>query len=180
MSTGSTRRCRPTILAPPLDDASIELGAIYRSDAILGGADANGGDLIEDPRHPSGGPGTRVPHIMLQRDGTRVSTHDLAGTGFALLAGSGGQAWIEAAEALSATEGPILAAHRIAPDGDLADPDGLFEQIVGIGPEGALLLRPDGVIAWRTQGGHVEPRAQLETVLRRLTFREIAGSARLT
>ena len=166
-------------LAPPLDDASIELGAIYRSTAVLDEAEAPG-DLLEDPRHPSGRPGTRVAHIMLQRHGTNVSTHDLAGTGFALLAGSGGQAWVEAAEALSVGKDPLLAAHRIAPDGDLADPEGQFEQKVGIGPEGALLLRPDGVIGWRTQGGHAQPRVQFETVLRQLTFREIAAFARRT
>ena len=72
----------------PLDDASIELGAIYRSAAVLGEARPGGGDLLEDPRLPSGRPGTRIPHVELRRRGTSVSTHDLTGTGFALLAGS--------------------------------------------------------------------------------------------
>ena len=165
-------------LAPPLDDAAIELGAICRSAAVLGETEAPGnGDLLEDPRLPSGRPGTRIPHLALRRNGTSVSTLDLAGTGFALLAGSRGQAWIEAAKALSATDGPPLNAHRLAPDGDLADPEGRFEQNVGIDPEGALLLRPDGVIAWRMLGSHADPRATLDTVMRRLTFREIAAAS---
>ena len=166
-------------LAPPLDDASIELGAIYRSAAVLDEAETLAGDPLEDPRHPSGRPGARISHVELRRDRTNLSTLDLAGTGFALLAGSSGQAWIEAAKALSA-EGTPLKSHRIAPDGDLADPEGRFEQRVGIDPEGALLLRPDGVIAWRALGRDADPRFKLETVMRRLTFREIAAAARRT
>jgi len=166
-------------LAPPLDDASIELGTICRSDAVLEEAETRDGDLLEDPRLPSGRPGTRIPHIALRRNGTSVSTLDLAGTGFALLAGSSGQAWIEAARELAA-EGPQPTSNRIAPDGDLADTEGRFERKVGIDPEGALLLRPDGVIAWRAQGSQADPRAVLDTVMHRLTFREIAAAWRLT
>jgi hypothetical protein len=167
-------------LSPPLDDASIELGTICRSSAILGEAEAPGsGDLLEDPRHPSGRPGTRIAHVELHRDRTILSTHDLAGTGFALLAGRSGQAWIEAARALSA-EGLNLNSHRVAPDGDLADPEVEFEQKVGIDPEGALLLRPDGVIAWRARGNQADPRDTLESVMRRLTFREISAATQRT
>ena len=90
--------------------------------------------------------------------------------GFALLAGAGGRNWTEAANALAATGIP-LKAYRIAPDGDLANPDGRFEKTVGIGARGALLLRPDGVIGWRTRGPHADPRARLDEVMRRLTFR---------
>ena len=50
-------------------------------------------------------------------------------------------------------------------------PDGQFEHTLGIGAEGALVLRPDGVIGWRTRGAHADPRRRLDEVLRRLTFR---------
>ena len=92
-----------TNLAPLLDDAAIELGSVYSSDAILDeeqGRSANA--LLEDPRNPSGRPGTRVPHIMLQRNGVAVSTLDLPESGFALLAGAGGRSWTQAADALAA------------------------------------------------------------------------------
>jgi putative polyketide hydroxylase len=62
-----------------------------------------------------------VPHILLQRNGVPVSTLDLPEDGFALLAGAGGHSWTAAADALAAAGIP-LKAHRIAPDGDLADP----------------------------------------------------------
>jgi 2-polyprenyl-6-methoxyphenol hydroxylase-like FAD-dependent oxidoreductase len=161
-----------TNLAPPLDDAAIELGTVYVSDAILD-EDANRGatELLEDPRRPSGRPGTRVPHIVLKRNGAAISTHDLPTHGFALLAGAAGRHWIEAADALAGASGISLKAYRIAADGDLADPDGRFESIMGIGARGALLLRPDGVIGWRTRGLHADPRARLDEVMQRLTFR---------
>lgn len=157
-------------LAPLLDDAAIELGSVYRSDAIVQEEQGRGAaELVEDPRHPSGRPGTRVPHTMLHRNGVAVSTHDLAHDGFALLAGAGGHQWTQAANALKAAGIP-LNAHRIAPDGDLADRDGRFENTVGIGACGALLLRPDGVIAWRSRGARQDAYAQLDEVMRRLTF----------
>jgi 2-polyprenyl-6-methoxyphenol hydroxylase-like FAD-dependent oxidoreductase len=156
-------------LAPLLDDAAIELGSIFGSDAILDEGQGRGAAaLLEDPRNPSGRPGTRVPHVMLQRDSLPVSTHDLAENGFALLAGTGGRSWTEAANALAAAGIP-LTAHRIAPDGDLTNPDGRFEKTVGVGAQGALLLRPDGVIGWRAAGAHPEPRAKLDDVMKRLT-----------
>jgi hypothetical protein len=159
-------------LAPLLDDAAIELGSVYGPDAILDENDEKRGAtaLLEDPRKPSGTPGTRVPHIVLQRNGVPVSTHDLPETGFVLLAGAGGRNWMEAGNAL-ALAGIPLRTHRIAPDGDVANPDGRFEKTVGVGAQGALLLRPDGVIGWRTRGPHADPRARLDEVMRRLTFR---------
>ena len=81
-----------TNLAPLLDDAAIELGAVYSSDAILDeGQGRSAAASLEDPHNPSGRPGTRVPHIMLRRNGVAVSTHDLPKNGFALLAGAGGR-----------------------------------------------------------------------------------------
>jgi len=160
-----------TNLAPLLADPAIELGSVYSSDAILDeGQGRSAAALLEDPHNPSGRPGTRVPHIMLKRNGVPVSTHDLPENGFALLAGAGGRSWTEAAHALAAAGIP-LKAHGIVPDGDLADPDGRLEKTVGIGTQGALLLRPDGVIGWRTPGSHPDPRAKLEDVMKQLTFR---------
>ena len=160
-----------TNLAPIFDDAAIELGSVYSSDAILDdGRERNGAALLEDPRSPSGRPGTRVPHIWLQRNGVSVSTLDLPDSGFALVAGSRGRRWAEAASDLAALGVP-LRGFGIAPDGDLENPDGRLEKTLGIGPQGALLLRPDGVVGWRTAGSHPDPRATLEDAMKRLTFR---------
>ncbi len=151
-------------LAPLLDDAAIELGALYRSDAILDDERAAAGAaLLEDPRQPSGRPGTRVAHLTLQQNGVSISTHDLPGQGFVLLAGASGHDWAAASGALTA--------HRIAADGDLSDPGGVCEKAVGISPQGAVLLRPDGVIGWRAFGSDPDARTRLKQVMQQLTLR---------
>lgn len=169
--TRYVQRVDPTLpaddLAPPLDDASIELGPIYRSRAVLGDSRKDGA-MLDDPRRPGGRPGTRVPHVMLERGGGPVSTLDLAADRFVLLAGAGGKPWIEAA---ARGEHP-LQAWRVAPDGDLTDPGGAFEVALGIGAGGAVLLRPDGVIGWRAAEPAEDPAATLDAAVRRLTARE--------
>jgi 2-polyprenyl-6-methoxyphenol hydroxylase-like FAD-dependent oxidoreductase len=161
-----------TNLAPPLDDASIELGSAYGTGAALVEEEQRGAaTLLEDPRKPSGTPGTRLPHVMLQRNGNPVSTLDLTESGFVLLAGTGGRDWTESGKAAGSATGIPVQVHRIASDGDLKDPGELFEATVGIGAHGALLLRPDGVIGWRSRGPQTDPRARLDEVLQRLTFR---------
>jgi 2-polyprenyl-6-methoxyphenol hydroxylase-like FAD-dependent oxidoreductase len=155
-------------LAPPLDDPSIELGPVHRSPAVLAdGADDD--ELLVDPRLPGGRPGTRAPHLRVEVDGAAASTLDLAGPGFALLAGPLGQRWVDAAQQ---SAGPAeLRAYRVAPDGDALDADGAFPEVYGTGPEGAVVLRPDGVVGWRTTEPGDDADAVLEDVMRRLVCR---------
>jgi 2-polyprenyl-6-methoxyphenol hydroxylase-like FAD-dependent oxidoreductase len=162
----------PTGNLPPLfDDAAIELGSIYDSDAIIGDETGSGDTMLEDPRKPSGMPGTRIPHVTLERAGVPLSSHDLAEGCFVLLAGSDGGRWTDAAAALSAAGKMPLKGHRIAADSDCQSPDGRFEETMGIGALGALILRPDGVIAWRSRVPPANPTALLEEVLQRLLCR---------
>jgi 2-polyprenyl-6-methoxyphenol hydroxylase-like FAD-dependent oxidoreductase len=66
-------RVDPTLsrenLADPMDDASIELGPVYRSAGLLpeGGDD---GAALENPRTPTGRVGVRAPHLPVEIDGT--------------------------------------------------------------------------------------------------------------
>jgi 2-polyprenyl-6-methoxyphenol hydroxylase-like FAD-dependent oxidoreductase len=153
-------------LAPPLDDPSIELGPVHRSAAVLpDGTEDDGGPLV-NPREPGGRPGTRAPHLRVEVAGAPASTLDLAGPGFVLLAGPEGQAWVDAA-----TRSPVpLQAHRVAADGDVVDVDGLFAEAYGTGPAGAVVVRPDGVVAWRTTEGPADDE-MLAGVMRRLVAR---------
>ena len=141
---------------PPANDFNIELGYIYRSPAIV----PDGGEEKDhdDPRQTFGRPGSRAPHLWLQRaaagwigDGGRVSTLDLFGHAFVILAGPEGAAWGEAAaKAAKAFPGLELHAHHIGGPA-LRDPDGRFAQAYGISPWGAVLVRPDGFVAWRAK-----------------------------
>jgi 2-polyprenyl-6-methoxyphenol hydroxylase-like FAD-dependent oxidoreductase len=157
-------------MAAPLDDASIELGPVYRSAAVLAPPDDDGA-VVVDPRGPGGRPGTRAPHLVVESDGAPVSVLDLFGSGFVLLAGPGGRAWCDAAAQVAGDLDVPLTAHRVAVDGPLVDRDERFPGAYGIGNDGAVLVRPDGVVAWRSTTAATDARATLDGVLRRLLFR---------
>ena len=140
-------------LMDPIDDAAIELGPIYRSAAVLGTGDAADAEPLDDPRRPTGRPGTRAAHLPLERDGESLSTHDVFGRGFVLLAGPDGQPWCDAAGEVAASTDIPFDAYRVAADDApadaLVDRNDRFAEAFGIGPDGAVIVRPDGVIGWR-------------------------------
>jgi putative polyketide hydroxylase len=120
---------------------------------------------LEDvERNLDGSPGSRVPHAWLDRAGREVSTLDLAGTGFALIAGPDGADWCDAARAFAGRTGVPLTTHRVGADG-LTDPTGRWLATAGLQPAGALLVRPDNFVAWRSPGPCPEPGAALERAL---------------
>ncbi|PWB88403.1 methanobactin biosynthesis FAD monooxygenase MbnF [Methylosinus sporium] len=120
----------------------------YRSQAISL-EEPDDGLPTDDTLHPSGKPGTRLAHVSLTRGEASISTHDLVGPGFVLLAGPSGTAWTRAADVLTRGGAP-LTAFRVG--SDLLDHDGSFLTWTGLEPAGALLVRPDGFIAWRSVG----------------------------
>ncbi|HZQ65350.1 MAG TPA: FAD-dependent monooxygenase [Gaiellaceae bacterium] len=130
-------------LMPIVDEATVELGYRYRSPAIQGDGDD---PPWEDPREPTARPGTRAPHLPIERESRGISTLDLFGDGFVLLAGSDGASWCEAARTAHAP----LAAFRFG--SDFADASGRFPAAYGVGESGAVLVRPDGFVAWRAPG----------------------------
>jgi putative polyketide hydroxylase len=137
----------PGGMAPFINDAHIDLGYRYRSAGILTEV-GDDGALTEDPRQGRGRPGTRLPHVVMERAGARVSTIDLVGTGFSLFAGADATGWAEAAQRAFGATGVACDVHR--PGAGLHDPEHIFHDAVGITPDGAVLVRPDGVVAWRS------------------------------
>ncbi len=89
------------------------------------GYSPDGQMLWEDPHAPSGRPGFRAPHATVERDGKSVSTLDLIGRDFVLFTGSD---WAHAPAGLDT--------HAIG-------------SAYGLEPGSAVLVRPDGFIAWR-------------------------------
>ncbi|MEU8797881.1 FAD-dependent monooxygenase [Spirillospora sp. NPDC048819] len=157
-------------LMDPLDDASIELGSVCRSAGVVDPPAVEESSL-EDLRSPTGRPGIRAPHLSLERDGASISTHDLFGDGFVLLAGSDGRAWCDAAASVAASRGVPLKAHCVAAAGPLVDKEDRFTEVYGTGPGGAVVVRPDGVIGWRTSAPADDPSGTIEEVMTRLLFR---------
>ena len=86
----------PGGMAPFINDAHIDLGYRYRSAAIFS-EPGDDGAVTEDPRQMRGRPGTRLPHVVLERDGAAVSSIDLVEGGFALFAGPDAREWGDAA-----------------------------------------------------------------------------------
>jgi hypothetical protein len=96
--------------------------------------------------------------VWLQRNGERLSTLDLFGRHFVVLAGPDATSWQEAAAAVAERGGPPLEVHRIGADG-LEEPDGTFCAASGLSPRGAMLVRPDGFVAWRSKTPAGSPSA---------------------
>jgi hypothetical protein len=135
-------------------------GYKYVSQAIIAEEDA-------DPQNIdlNGQPGTRVLHLWVEYQGERVSTVDLAVRDFVLLAGPDGKAWCAAARRVAERTGVELKAYRVAPDGDVCDAEALWSSRAGIQRDGALLVRPDGFVAWRVGSLSAAPEQEVEKVL---------------
>jgi hypothetical protein len=121
-----------------------------------------------------GRPGTRAPHLWVEYQGKRISTLDLFGKGFVLLVGSDGDTWCEAASTVAACLGIDLVAYRIGPAGELLDPKNRWKSKSGISSQGALLVRPDGFVAWRSRKQSGNPQQELEQTLTHILSREPA------
>jgi putative polyketide hydroxylase len=118
-----------------------------------------------------GRPGTRAPHVWVEYRGQLISTLDLLWRGFVLLTGPDGRAWYEAAQQLSSRLDIDLEAYRVGPSGDLLDPECYWHEAAGIQADGALLMRPDGIVAWRSWESVPEPEHVLEQVMMRVLCR---------
>jgi putative polyketide hydroxylase len=152
-----------------VDDWSMEIGYRYNSAAVAlepGEAPA----LHEHPRESAGRPGSRAPHVPIERAGTSLSTLDLFGTSFVLLAGADGEVWRDAA--LRAAEGLDVPLDAYVVGGELRDAGGTFAAAYGISPAGAVLVRPDGFVAWRAVDALGASNTAVHDVLEALLLRQ--------
>ncbi|MGH8516944.1 MAG: FAD-dependent monooxygenase [Panacagrimonas sp.] len=136
-------------------DHDVELGFVYERGALVpDGTKAPERDPWGCDYKPTTRPGHRLPHAWLEVEGRRVSTHDLldAKAGFTLIVGERGSAWGNAARAAAGKLGIALKVVRVAPDGDALDTDHTWAALSQVGPEGAVLVRPDSIVAWRHTG----------------------------
>ena len=129
-----------------------DLGIAYSHGAFL--ADGSEAPIVNDPINeyrPSARPGSRAPHLWIERQGVRLSTLDLFGGKFVLLAGIECQPIpLRAGLALVLQNGKDFAAHG-------------FEELYGITPRGAVLVRPDGYVGARWPQLSKDCRAQIES-----------------
>ncbi|MER6432228.1 FAD-dependent monooxygenase [Streptomyces sp900105245] len=149
---------------------NVVLGYRYPEGAVVGADPAQ--PVVPDGMRLTGEPGTRAPHMWLRRSGERLSTLDLYERSLVLLSDAGsaaGAAWHAAARRVAGTDGVRLDAYRVGAgaDADLAyDTDGDdWSAVHGTVPDGAVLVRPDGFVAWRASAAAADPEAELRQVL---------------
>ena len=121
-----------------LNEQGMIFGATYTSAAVI--RDGTPRPEVANPVTdyiPSAWPGARAPHAWVQTDSGRLSTVDLVGNGFVLLAGAKGGAWADAARPLQVK--PMV----------LGDEEP-WRDLYGIEADGAVLVRPDGHVGWRS------------------------------
>lgn len=133
-----------------VDELTSEIGYCYRSDAIVSDALDTAGDVYQDPRKAQGRPGSRAPHVQLRIGGVPTSTLDLFGKRPVLLTASAGDYWKGAVAQLERADAPNVQVISIAGAGNSADATAEFLRAYGVGTSGASLVRPDGVVAWRS------------------------------
>ncbi|TCO49795.1 FAD-dependent oxidoreductase [Actinocrispum wychmicini] len=131
----------------------VELDQRYVSTAVINPLPSE--QLDELRHHPSAQPGAKLPHAWLVGpNGRRVSTLDLVGGGqFTVLTGLAGTEWAPAAHQVSDLLGIALRVTRIG-SADARDAYGDWTRLTRLSEEAALLVRPDGYIAWRADTQH--------------------------
>ncbi|WP_405987802.1 FAD-dependent oxidoreductase [Streptomyces sp. NBC_00986] len=146
----------------PLDILAVVMGYRYDSPAVLGARPD--GPAALHPKELDGEPGTRAPHLPLADGARELSSIELFHDALVLLAGPGGEGWARAAD-----DSTALRVVRIGTD--LADKAGSWPGALGVDAGGAVLVRPDGFVAWRSQPGQ-EPSAHfLDRILDRILMR---------
>jgi 2-polyprenyl-6-methoxyphenol hydroxylase-like FAD-dependent oxidoreductase len=147
-------------MQPLVDDFSLEIGCRCNSPAVViePGEDP---PLYEHPRESKGRPGSRAPHVPLERHAS--STLDLFGGRFVLLAAGAGDAWRSAASSAAQEVGLPIDSHVVG------DPE--FADAYGITSAGAVLVRPDGVVGWRAVDAAGASKDNMRDVLTALLCR---------
>jgi 2,4-dichlorophenol 6-monooxygenase len=149
--------------AEHFDMLGLQLGYVYEGRGII--ADGTPLPRIDNPVRdfvPSSRPGSRLPHGWVESGGRRISTLDLiAPDCFTVLTGPRGLAW---AETIPAGLGPPIRWLQIGRD--VADHDGWWSSVAEMESDGALLVRPDQHVAFRSRGAVADASAVLLRAIR--------------
>ncbi|KAL6355659.1 hypothetical protein LRP88_11263 [Fusarium phalaenopsidis] len=157
--------------APEAPDVAIELGYRYPKGAFVPEEGHQvPKELYDDPYQPTAVPGSRFPHVFLRdttNPGNKISTIDLVKRNFLLVTIDPDSPWIQAASG-----SPIaLDVHTLnATSTPYRDLEGAVEEKCRLKVGEAILVRPDGFIAWRglrsSQGHGEQLKAAIEATLR--------------
>ena len=146
--------------AEHFDMLGLQLGYIYEAGALV---PEGSPPPLASPREyvPTAHPGARLPHAWLDVDGQRRSSLDLVSyDGLTLISFGAHERW---AEAITSAVTPPVVQVRIGADAHPAGDD--WRTTCGIETTGALLVRPDQHVAWRSVAVPGDPSGALVAAL---------------
>ncbi|MHC0432276.1 FAD-dependent oxidoreductase [Streptomyces sp. O3] len=151
--------------AATADVLDVMLGHTYPTAA---GADAEL-PRFRTPAELTGEPGTRAPHVPVlirDADGARPgSLLDVFGASPVLLCDGRGPAWREAAADAARRTGVRLRTAAFGTELEDRSDEGGWHERYGVTADGAVLVRPDGFVAWRSADAPADAAA-VERALR--------------
>lgn len=165
--TGSARLRQQIADAIPLQvehfvSTGLQFGYLYASPLIAQDPSAKPAEDVVDYL-PTSYPGARLPHAVLSVDGTLLDAHNALDPNKLTLLTFAGDEWAPVVSELVAAGPGVVPVVADAPTGtDREQLVGLYE----VGDVGAVLVRPDGHVAWRTSRSASEARESLAEFLR--------------
>jgi 2,4-dichlorophenol 6-monooxygenase len=148
----------------------LDLGFTYEEGAFV--SDGSPKPQAHDPvveYRPTTWPSARLPHFWVEQAGVRRAIHDvIAPRLLTLLVHEAGKArWHSAIELMSGDLAGRVRCFVISSgsEADLVDPGAAWRDLSETDPTGAVLVRPDGHIAWRARTLPEKPAQQLEDVV---------------
>ena len=149
----------------------IDLGFAYTDGAVIPESTRKpeAADPVVD-YSPTTWPGARLPHLWVRRGKERLALFDLLdGERFLLLVHPPGrQSWCDAATDLQKEIAFPIACLSIGTEdsADLVDEHGVWPRLSEVEPSGAVLVRPDGHVAWRCAESPRDPHGVLINVMK--------------
>ncbi|KAI9742378.1 MAG: hypothetical protein M1818_003911 [Claussenomyces sp. TS43310] len=149
-----------------------ELGFVYENGArVDDGTEAPPEDPAGQVYTPTTRPGHRLPHAFIeQKNGPVVSTHDLISPGehdFLVITDEDGAPWVEASHRISKLNNLKIKAVKIRSRQHSKGSDLYFDyqdqwsKLREIKDGGAILVRPDNFVAWRSRKSSKDPEKSL-------------------
>ncbi|MFI6285048.1 FAD-dependent oxidoreductase [Streptomyces sp. NPDC051018] len=158
--------------APPVNPGgrqgavlTVAMGYGYPRGAVAG-ADPER-PVVPEQLRLTADPGTRAPHLWVTRAGERISTVDLYERSVVVLCGEG-SIWADVTRHAAARLSVPVEVYTIGrgPDASLVPEEGAdWEAAHGLEAGGALMVRPDGFVAWRSPGPVPAPEAAVAEAL---------------
>ncbi|GAE28557.1 FAD-binding monooxygenase [Halalkalibacter wakoensis JCM 9140] len=159
-----------TLLDKEFHAHGVECGFSYPSGAISLEQVENQNVLPGDPLiyKPTTIPGHHLPHFWLDGPNEQISTVDLFTSGkFVLIVDEAEEEWRKAVQQLDSEFSDLLDVVSIGGDEAIyPDQTGRWSSLREVSPSGAIIVRPDKIVAWRSEALPENPRDSLTKALK--------------